>query len=221
MVIQGNILDFTGVFAAGVMVGLTPCVYPLAPVTAALIAGANVNGTRRAGILLSLVYVLGLALSYAGLAVAAAVTGKVFGIAQNAPAVLAALTVVFLAGGLIMLEIIPLPVFRLFTTARPRTPWAVFVMGLASGFVVGPCTAPVLGGLLAYVAAKQHVLYGSALLFVFACGMGLFLVLAGAGAGCMAVRLRSGAWMLWIRRAAGAVLLGFSGYYLLRFFGLV
>ncbi len=212
----GNILDFAGVFSAGVLVSLTPCVYPLIPVTAAVIAGANVGGTRAGAFLLALLYVLGLAMAYAGLAVVAAMTGKVFGVMQNTPVFSFIVAGIFLFFALAMIDVIPLPAFRMFEPGKPKKPWTVFVMGLASGFAVGPCTAPVLGSLLVYVASKQNIFYGASLLFVFACGVGGPLILAGTLGGMVAGWPRAGVWMVWIKRAAGLVLLAFAGYYVVR-----
>jgi thiol:disulfide interchange protein DsbD len=221
MLIAGNILDFAGVFSAGVVVSLTPCVYPLIPVTTAAIAGANVSGTRLGAFFLSLLYVFGLAIAYAGLAVFAATTGKVFGTVQNTPLFSFVIAGIFLFFGLAMLDVVRLPVFRIFTSGKPAGPWMVFVMGLASGFAVGPCTAPALGALLVYVASKQNLFYGAALLFVFACGVGGTLILAGTFGGMIASWPRSGVWMVWIKRFAGLVLFVFAGYYVLRGINLI
>ncbi len=221
MIISGNILDFVGVFSAGVVVSLTPCVYPLIPVTTAVIAGANVSGTRRMALFLSLLYVFGLAAAYAGLAVFAAMTGKVFGSVQNTPLFSFVIAGIFLFFGLAMIDVIRLPTFRMFTSGKPASPWMVLVMGFASGFAVGPCTAPALGSLLVYVASKQNLFYGASLLFVFACGVGGTLILAGTFGGMIASWPRSGVWMVWIKRAAGLVLFAFAGYYVLRGFNLI
>lgn len=221
MLITGNILDFVGVFSAGVMVSLTPCVYPLIPVTAAVIAGANASGRRRTAFLLSFLYVFGLAMAYAGLAVFAAMTGKMFGALQNTPLFYFLIAGIFLFFALAMIDLVPLPMFRMFDVpagrqGKARSPWTVFVMGVAAGFAVGPCTAPVLGSLLVYVASKQNVFYGASLLFVFACGVGATLILAGLCGGMIAGWPKAGMWMVWIKRAAGLVLLLFAGYYIWR-----
>lgn len=216
MPVNGSILDFGGVFLAGVLMSLTPCVYPLVPVTAAVISGANVSGSRRRGFLLSLLYVLGLALSYAALALFAATTGKIFGMTQHTPVVLVTSAALFSLFAFVLFDWVHLPSFSFFPAIKPQNPWAVFVMGAASGLMVGPCTAPALGALLVYTASKQHVLYAAALLFVFAYGLGASLILAGTLGGAFAARPRSGVWMAWIKRGAGIVLLLFAGYYLLR-----
>jgi thiol:disulfide interchange protein DsbD len=221
MVITGSVFDFAGVFVAGVVVSLTPCVYPLIPVITAAIAGANVHGTRRGAFFLSLLYVFGLACAYAGLAVFAAMTGKVFGVVQNTPGFSFVIAGIFLFFALAMMDVTSLPTMRIFSSGKPRSPWMVLVMGVASGFAVGPCTAPVLGSLLVYVASKQNIFYGASLLFVFACGVGGTLILAGTLGGMIASLPRSGVWMLAIKRAAGLVLLGFAGYYVLRGINLI
>ncbi|OGS34153.1 MAG: hypothetical protein A2293_04950 [Elusimicrobia bacterium RIFOXYB2_FULL_49_7] len=208
MILQGGLFDYTVVFGAGVVMSFTPCVYPLLPVTAAVIAGANVRGSRLNGFLLSLIYVLGLAAAYSSLAVVAVLTGKVFGTLQNDPRVFFVFGNVLLFFALVMLEVIPLPVFSVGgVQSRPRGGWALFVMGAVSGFIVGPCTAPVLGSLLLYIASRQNLFLGTSLLFVFACGMGTSLVLVGTFSGLLSVLPRAGQWMIFIRKAAGFVLI--------------
>jgi cytochrome c-type biogenesis protein len=168
-----------------------------------------------------LLYVFGLAIAYAGLALFAATTGKVFGSVQSTPLFSFAIAGVFLFFALAMIDVIRLPAFRIFTSGKPTSPWMVLVMGVASGFAVGPCTAPALGSLLVYVASKQNLFYGASLLFVFACGVGGTLILAGTFGGMIASWPRSGVWMVWIKRMAGLVLFVFAGYYVLRGFNLI
>ncbi|MEI8010900.1 MAG: cytochrome c biogenesis protein CcdA [Candidatus Omnitrophota bacterium] len=216
MIISGSVLDFSGAFVAGVVMSLTPCVYPLVPVTAAVIGGANVSGSRRQGFFLSLLYVLGMALSYAALALFAAMTGKIFGMTQNSPLVLVISAVLFILFALVLFDCVRLPSFSFLPAIKPHNPWAVFVMGAASGLMIGPCTTPALGALLVYATSEQSVFYAAALLFVFAYGLGMSLILAGTLGGAFAARPRSGVWMEWIKKGAGVVLLLFAGYYLLR-----
>lgn len=221
MHINGHVLDFIGAFLGGVLVSLTPCVYPLIPVTTATIAGANSDGRRRTAFFLSFIYVSGMALVYAGLALAAAMSGRVFGALQNTPLALALIALTFCFFALAMLDVIPLPTFRFFAAARPRSPLAVFLLGAASGLVVGPCTAPALGALLVYVASRQNLLYGAVLLLVFAYGVGTTLIVAGTLGGFVTKRLRSGPWMVWVKRVAALVLFVFAGYYGARAFNIV
>jgi thiol:disulfide interchange protein DsbD len=89
------------------------------------------------------------------------------------------------------------------------------LVGAASGLIMGPCTAPVLAAILSYAATRQNVAFASALMFVFACGMGTLLILAGTFAGLLAGIPKSGAWMVRISRLFGWMLLGTGEYFLI------
>jgi thiol:disulfide interchange protein DsbD len=90
----------------------------------------------------------------------------------------------------------------------------IFFLGLFSGFVVGPCTASVLGVTLAYVASHQNVLFGISLLFTFSMGMGVIIILLGTFAGMLLSLPKAGPWMEKIRRFMGFVLIGIGEYFL-------
>jgi len=90
-----------------------------------------------------------------------------------------------------------------------------FGIGITSGLVVGPCTAPVLGALLVYVAAKQNVLFGTSLLFVFALGMGSFLLVIGTFTGLLANLPKSGWWTAAVKKVCGFLLILVGEYFLL------
>ncbi|HOQ43530.1 MAG TPA: cytochrome c biogenesis protein CcdA, partial [Smithellaceae bacterium] len=89
-----------------------------------------------------------------------------------------------------------------------------FLLGAASGFVIGPCTAPVLGVLLGFVALKNNLIMGIGLLFTFAFGMGTLLILVGTFTGFISSLPRSGAWMTVITRVFGVILIGAAQYFL-------
>ncbi len=208
MILQGGSADYAVVLAAGVLTSFTPCTYPLLPVTAAVVAGANTQGGRLNGFFLSLIYVLGLAVSYSLLALAAVLTGQVFGSIQNNPVVFLVIGNIILFFALVLLDVIPFPMFSLNVAGgRPKNLWAIFVMGAASGFVVGPCTAPILGTLLVFIATKQNIVFGMSLLFVFAIGLGTSLILAGTFSGFLSALPKSGKWMNGVKKAAGLVLI--------------
>ncbi|MBF0569732.1 MAG: sulfite exporter TauE/SafE family protein, partial [Candidatus Omnitrophica bacterium] len=134
MSLTGGPIDFLTAFFAGVVVSFTPCVYPVVPIVAAAIAGANTSGRAWGGFFLSLLYVLGLALSYSLLAFFAAWTGKFFGAFQNNPWVFLAVGNVILVFALVMLDVIPFPTFSLGGPVRRKGTLPIFVMGFASGF---------------------------------------------------------------------------------------
>jgi thiol:disulfide interchange protein DsbD len=207
MILQGTPIDYAVVFGAGVLMSFTPCAYPLLPVTVAVVAGANVRGGRGNGFVLSLVYVLGLALAYSALAAAAVLTGRVFGSLQNNPWIFLVTGNIILFFALVMFDVIPFPMFHAGAgVQRPRSLLAMFMMGAVSAFVVGPCTAPVLGTLLIYIASKQNLFFGMSLLFVFAFGLGASLILAGTFSGFLSALPKSGAWMNGVKKVAGIVL---------------
>ena len=216
MSLTGTPLDFVFAFLAGVALSFTPCVYPLLPVMAAAVAGENTSGRAWGGFLLSLLYVLGLAVSYSFLAIAAVLTGKVFGVIQNNPWVMLGVANVILIFALSMLDVFHFPHLGSGRSARQEGWWGIFVIGLTSGFMVSPCTAPVLGTLLVHIATRQDVPIGVALLFVFAVGSGTSLVLAGTFSGFLASLPKAGIWMVRIKKASGVVLLILAEYYVIK-----
>jgi len=198
------------------VVSFTPCVYPLMPVTASIIAGINTEGTRSKGFFISLIYVLGLAITYCALAVIASLSGKVFGQFQNHPVVFLVVGNIMILFSLVLFDWIPMPYLgiNLQQKIRIRNLWGVLLLGMAAGFIVGPCTAPVLGTLLLYVASKQNILFGVSLLFVFSYGVGTSLILIGTFSGMLAKLPRSGPWLVAVKRFCGLVLF-VTGEYLL------
>jgi cytochrome c-type biogenesis protein len=208
MNLSGTLLDFFVVFWAGVLVSFTPCVYPVMPITASFIAGANVKGGRGSGFVLSLIYVLGMAITYCALAVVAVLTGKIFGQLQNTPAFYAIIGGLLVVFGFVMLDVVRLPYIGLqLRQDRPKNIVAVLLFGMTSGLIVGPCTAPVLATLLTYVASKQNLFYGVCLLFVFSYGVGASLILVGTFSGLLARLPKSGMWLERIKQISGFILI--------------
>src|SRR3989338_1740772 len=177
-IIQSNPpLAFVAVFIAGVVVSFTPCVYPVIPLTLGFI-GARSAGGKWKGFLLSLVYVLGMALTYAVLGAFASLSGKLFGQIGSHPLTYFIVANVCLFLGLSMFDIIKIPQISLAGNNQPKQKGGflgAFVIGLFSGLIVGPCTAPVLASILVYVSAKHNLLYGFLLLFVFGYGVGFLM----------------------------------------------
>jgi cytochrome c-type biogenesis protein len=218
MHLSGNILDYFLAFGQGVLVSFTPCVYPLIPITAGFIAGVNTHGSRLMGFVISVIYVLGLALSYCALAAIAAYTGKFFGKIQNNPFIFLIVANIFIFFALVMLDVISLPALGIDVRdkVRPRNLWAVFLFGATSGLIVGPCTSPFLAGLLTMVSLKQNVFYGVSLLFVFSYGVGFLLILVGTFSGVMSVLPKSGPWLLRIKQLSALILIIAAQYFLIK-----
>ena len=127
-------LTFLGVFLLGLGLNLTPCVYPVMPLTASFIAGANTTKTRWHGFILSLLYVLGIAIVYCILAVAASLTGKVFGQIQNSTFFYLIVGIMLIFFSMVMFDQITLPAFlgHRAHKLKPESLWSVFLFGMVA-----------------------------------------------------------------------------------------
>lgn len=209
------------VFAGGVLTSFFPCIYPMIPITAGTLAGVNAAGrTQRRTVGLTITYVSGLALCYALLGMIAGMTGSLFGTIGAsfwARLVIGNLLLVF---ALAMLDVIPvrLPA-RLLAWAGGLGGGsypAVFLLGATSGLVAAPCGAPAFAAVLTWVATTRSAVLGFVYLFVFSLGMTALLVVVGLFSGTLSALPRAGAWMAWIKKAAGVVLLLMAEYYFVK-----
>lgn len=223
MNLTGGWTDYMIAFWGGVLVSFSPCVYPVLPVTAGFVAGFNTRGTQWMGFIVSLVYVLGMAVTYCGLAVFAALTGKIFGQFQNNPIVYIVVANILLFFALVMSDLVPLPAFgaRVHDKIVHKNLWTVLFFGMASGLVVGPCTAPVLGTLLLYVASQQNIFHGISLMFIFSYGVGASLILVGTFSALIVLFPKSGKWMVRVKQFCGLILIIAAEYFLVKAGGLL
>jgi thiol:disulfide interchange protein DsbD len=204
---EGSVLAYAVAFAGGVATSLTPCVYPLIPITVSIF-GARKAGTRREAAILSALYVLGIAAMYSGLGVGAALTGKAFGSVMQSPWVVGAVALVLATFAASMFGAFELRLpsswqARLSTVGGAGRAGA-FAMGLVSGVIAAPCTGPVLGAALTYVATKGSVAFGFSIMFVYALGLGLLFFAIGA----FSISLpKSGPWMETVKSTFGVALL--------------
>ena len=208
-------------FAAGIATSLTPCIYPMIPITVGVLGGAGAAArSRRRTIAVTLAYVLGLALVYAALGLVAGLTGTLFGtISSNRWAYLAFGNLLLLAA-LAMFDVIPVRApLRLVAWAGrlgADSLGGAFLMGATSGVVAAPCGAPAFAAVLAWVAETQSAVWGFICLFVFSLGMTAVLVLVGFLSGTVAALPRGGMWMLWVKRVAAVVILAMAEYYFVK-----
>jgi cytochrome c-type biogenesis protein len=214
-------------FLGGVLTSLNPCIYPMIPITAAIVGGQEI-GIVNAGprprlrpVLLTLTYVLGLASLYSILGVIAGMTGTLFGAVSTNPWLYFAMANLLILSALAMLDVLPVPVPRWAIDKASRAGTAgrysgAFVMGAVSGLVATPCGAPIMAAVLTWVSTTQSSLLGFVYLFSFSVGMCALLVLVGFSSGTLARLPRSGAWMAWIKRGFGLVMLGAAEYYLIK-----
>ena len=214
-------LALATLFGAGVLTSLTPCIYPMIPITASVIAGTAREGqTRGRTVRLTLTYAVGLATLYAFLGALAGITGTLFGSVSASPWALLGIGNLLLLFALAMLDVLPVPVpRRLMDWAGGReggSYGAVFLLGATSGVVAAPCGAPAFAVVLTWVAATQAGLMGFVYLFVFSLGMTLLLVVVGLFSGTLAVLPRSGVWMVWMKRGAAVLMIVMAQYYLVQ-----
>ena len=212
------LLAMAALFGAGVVTSLTPCIYPMIPITIGILSGSSAGPTSRARTVgLTLTYATGLALFYAILGLIAGLTGSLFGTVSSSAWARLTIGNLLLLFGLAMLEVIPV------SAPRRLLEWtagltagsypAVFLLGATSGVVAAPCGAPAFAAVLTWVANTRSGVLGFVYLFVFSLGMTALLVVVGLFSGTLAALPRSGAWMMWVKRGAGVALLAMAEYY--------
>ncbi len=203
------------VFLSGLGLTLTPCVYPLIPITIGFF-GAATGRSRGVTVAHALVYLLGMALMYSALGVIAALTGSLFGQMMQNPIV-----VVLLAGTMLALAasmfgafeiVVPASLMQLGTKSYAGF-LGTFVMGLTVGIMAAPCVGPFVIGLLTFVSERQSPLLGFTLFFTLALGLGTPFVILAIFSGSLQKLPRSGVWMVWVRKMFGVVLLGMALYF--------
>ena len=216
--LQGWALLWTllGVFAGGMALNLTPCVYPIIPVTISYFAGQS---DRRQSRLFAhgACYVIGLAVTNSLLGVTAALTGGLMGAMLQNPVVLiaiAAVLVLFAASLFGFWEMrLPFAVTQIASRGYAGYFGSLF-MGLTMGVVAAPCIGPFVLGLLTWVAGLGSAWMGFVVFFTLSLGLGLPLFVLALFSGQLQRLPRSGEWMLWVRKLMGWVLVGMAAYYL-------
>ena len=209
---EGLIWSLLLVFLAGMGASLTPCVYPMIPITMAIV-GAKGSGKAK-GFALSLALVLGMAVTYTTLGVVAAKSGAAFGAFAQKPAFLVPVSVLFAAFALSLFGAfeIALPAglaMKLQGDGSRKGFGGAFLMGLVLGPLSAPCVGPVIGAVLVGIAQQGDVFLGGLQLFVFALGMGvLFLAVGTFSAGLP----KSGEWLTRFKQVMGLVVLGFAAW---------
>ena len=211
-------------FIAGVLTSLTPCIYPMIPITAAIVGGSSVGDAprpRARTVALTLSYVIGLATAYASLGLFAGLSGTIFGSVSTNPWLYFAMANLLVLAALAMLDVIPV---RLPTALLNRAATAgeggkvsgALIMGAVSGLVAAPCSAPVMAAVLTWVTATKSGILGFIYLFVFSLGMCTLLVVVGLFSGSLARLPRAGEWMVWVKRLFALIMLGVAEYYLVQ-----
>lgn len=216
---RGLLWTFLIVFLAGILTSFTPCIFPMIPITLAVLAKDAHHRSRRQSFLRSLCYVLGISVTYSVLGVLAASTGALFGSAMSSPWVLGAVCLVFLIMAISLFGFFELEVPQFIQRGLGKGHslsgfFGAFVTGLISGIVASPCVGPVLVGILAYVAQTQNLLLGFSLLFVFALGMGQIFLAMGLFTNLSKQLPKSGPWLAGVKHVSALLMLGAFYYHL-------
>ena len=213
----------SALFVAGLLTSLTPCVYPMIPITAAIVGGSSVGAppTRGRTVALTLSYVLGLSVVYSALGLFAGLSGTLFGSVSSNPWLYFGMANLLIVAALGMLDVIPvrLPLSimqRAATAGEGGRIAGALTMGAVSGLVAAPCSAPVMAAVLTWVTTTKSAVLGFVYLFSFSLGMCTLLVVVGLSSGSLAKLPRAGAWMLWVKRVFALIMVGVAEYYLLK-----
>jgi len=212
---NASLLAFALVFLGGILTSIGPCNVAMIPLVVGYVGGTH-DLTRARAFILSLMFAIGLALTFMLLGVAAALIGGLVGASTNWWYYVVAF-VCFVIGlnmlGLIRIET-PLWLGGLREKIKIKGAPGALALGLVSGLVASQCATPVLAVILTYVMAKGALVYGAALLFVYAMGRGVPIVLAGTFAGVLKSFQKLGPWSDVIEKASGMIVIGVGFYFL-------
>jgi len=203
-------------FLVGLALNLTPCVYPITPITVSYFGGQS--GRRRSSILgAALFYLLGIALSFAALGLLSSLAGRQWGFMFASPWFVVAISaiMILMAASMFGAFEITVPSFLLnkFGAAREGVIGSL-VMGLTVGVIIAPCAAGIIIGLVTLVARMGLVVKGGLLFFAMGLGLGLPYLVLAVFSGLLQRLPQSGEWMVWIKKLFGFLLLGVAFYFL-------
>lgn len=219
---KGLVWTFIFVFIFGFLTSFTPCVYPMIPITLAILGKEAHARTRLQTLAVSLTYVAGIAFTFSSLGVFAASTGLLFGSFMSSPYILGFICLVFFAMALSMLGVFELqaPQFirdGILSKHLASGYLGAFVSGLLAGVIASPCVGPVLVGVLTFVAQTKDIWLGFWLLFTYALGMGLIFIALGLSTSLTQNLPKSGSWLSRIKYVFAALMMMGSIYYLDQF----
>jgi len=213
---RGIFLSLLIIFLGGLGLNLTPCIYPLIPITISFFV-AQGAGSSRWVFVLSVFYVLGMAVTYSILGTLAALTGSLFGSALQNPPVLIFIACILVGLSLSMFGLYEIRMPSFLTRIAGKSSHGVLgalLMGLTVGILAAPCIGPFIIGLLSYVGERGNPVLGFWTFFVLALGLGTPFLFLGMLSGSLSRLPRSGQWMVWVKKIFGFVLLGMAVYFL-------
>lgn len=214
---NGLILGLFFVFLGGLALNLTPCVYPLIPITIGFFGGQSEGKTSRL-VGMGLLFVVGMAVTYSVIGVVTALTGSVFGALLQNPIVIVLIALIFLVLSLSMFGVYEFKLPDAWVQKAGGAKggmYGAFFMGLTMGIVAAPCIGPFVLGLVTYVAAKADPFFGFLLFFILAVGLGTPYLILAIFSGKIKKLPRAGEWMEAVKHIFGLILIGMAIYFLL------
>src|SRR6266404_1507789 len=214
---RGWFVTILVVFLGGLALNLTPCVYPMIAITVSYFGGQGGERNARRAFVSSLIYCLGIVLTYSTLGLIAALTGSLFGSALQSPFVLVGIALLLVALALSMFGLFELqPPQALMQKATGLSSKAgyigVFFLGAVIGVIAAPCLAPFVVALLAFVGQTGNPWLGWWLFFALALGLGVPYVVLGTFSGLLTRLPKSGMWMVWVKRVFGVALFAVAAW---------
>jgi len=214
---QGLLLGLLLVFVGGLALNLTPCVYPLIPITVGYFGGQSEGSTTKL-FFMGVLFILGLSVTYSAIGVITSLTGAVFGALLQSPIVILIIVGIMLGLSLSMFGVyefkLPDSLVNKAGGAKAGL-YGAFFMGLTMGIVAAPCIGPFVLGLVTYVATKQDPFFGFLLFFVLAVGLGTPYLFLAIFSGKIKQLPRAGEWMDAVKHIFGFILVGMALYFLL------
>ncbi len=205
------------IFLAGILTSFTPCIFPMIPITLSILGHNAQKNSRAINVARSIVYVLGIATTYAILGVIAALTGSLFGKFLAHPVVIWSMAALFLVMALGMWGLFeiqaPAAIRNKFQSGSVTGYPGIFMMGLIAGIVASPCVGPVLVSILSFVSTTQDAFLGFIYLFTYAIGMGLIFIVIGLFSEVLKLLPRSGGWMDNVKFILGLIMIVMALYY--------
>lgn len=214
---KGLVIGLLLVFLGGLALNLTPCVYPLIPITVGYFGGQSEGSTTKL-FMMGILFILGLAVTYSAIGVVTSLTGAIFGALLQNPIVILIIVAIMVALSLSMFGVyefkLPDSLVNKAGGARAGL-YGAFFMGLTMGIVAAPCIGPFVLGLVTYVATKQDPYFGFLLFFVLAVGLGTPYLFLAVFSGKIKKLPRAGEWMDAVKHIFGFILIGMALYFLL------
>ena len=214
---SGLLIGLLFVFLGGLALNLTPCVYPLIPITVGYFGGQSEGSTTKL-FFMGVLFILGLSVTYSAIGVITSLTGAVFGALLQSPFVILLIVVIMLGLSLSMFGVYEFKLPDSFVNKAGGAKsgmYGAFFMGLTMGIVAAPCIGPFVLGLVTYVATKQDPFFGFLLFFVLAVGLGTPYLFLAVFSGKIKKLPRAGEWMDAVKHIFGFILIGMALYFLL------